>query len=220
MVLTNSEKAYIAQRMLSSNPANGLSASDFRRKVGVRVADSKTTLADEVTRLMGGLSESEAAKILSTNPYMNVDPANLVLGKSLIDRSETNAALLKVTRRPGNRQAPRVDRELPMEGFLDPSSAEYRSQNPFEDYDGDFYQGNFLPKLKKAKAGKVTKPRTKSEWNKFVQKVSKWPSLSTMGVNKMKALSLLYAEASTGDIREFIQLEFMDPADMRKRLDL
>ena len=243
MSLTGGEKAYIAMRMLSSNPANGLSPADYRRKVGVRTADSKSTLADEVTRLMGGLSETEAARILATAPYLNVDPANLVLGKNLIDHSEMNSQLLKRKNKFGNMQEPRIDRELPglKEAFLDPNSRQYQEQFPFDDpipqipqnhdfggdgeYDDGFYQGSELPRQRKAvrvnKAGKVIKPRSKSEWNKFVQKVSKWQSLSTMGLQKMKALSLLYAEANTcGDLKQFVKLEFIEPAEMKRRLKL
>ena len=140
-------------------------------------------------------------------------------------------------------QAPRVDRELPdfKPVLVEPGTSEYRDQFPFEDdedvYDDGFYRGNELPsshtqnrdfekdlKSRKVvrvnKAGKTIKPRSKSEWNKFVQKVSKWQSLSTMGTQKMKALSILYAEAQGSDLKQFVKLEFISPAEMKHRLEL
>ncbi len=210
MVLTNEEKAYIAQRMLSSNPANGLSAKDFRRKVGI-ITDSKQMLAKEVSRLMAGLSDAESERILSTNPYLAVDPSNLALNKNMIDYSSTNAALLRRKKYPANEQAPRTDREIPhMEAFM--------IQDEEPESSGDYYRGSPLPDLKAAGAAKKT--RAKSEWNKFVQKVSKWPSLSTMGSNKMRALSLLYKEASQSDLKKFAKLEHISPEEMKRHLNI
>ena len=205
MSLTPKEKAYIMQRMLATNPANGLSAEHFRRSVGVnmKLGNSKDKLADAVSRLMGGLSDDEANRIMATTPFLQVDPANLQLGREMIDHSGTNHALTAkqsfgVAR---NDQPPRKDRAV----IVPDGSIE-------EDvYDDDFFKGRAMPSAKKvAEVNGGAKPKRKnapSEWNRFMSKVSKWSSMKKMGAKKTKAISLLYKQAKTHGPDSIVEFE-------------
>ena len=213
-------KKSITEKAISSDPARGPSADHYRRKVGVvlppQLRDSRQTLADEVNKILGGLSQEEADSILQTNPYLNVPPANLSSGKAVVDVSEANAQLLKY--------AEKKARKVPIETKVEESS---ESTSPTDQYDSDgFYKGSaapgvFVPKSKKVKGGKakpdkVAKPkqtRTPSEWNRFVKKVSKWNSLSQFGTDKMPAISILYKMA-TRDIESIIGLENLSHEEM------
>ena len=197
MVLSLEDKLFITEKALSADPARGLSAEHYRRKVGVvlpqTIRDSKVTLAEEVNRILGGLSQEEADSILQTNPYLNVSPANLSGDRPIIDISETNAQLLKM--------AAKKVRKTPIPSKVESST---ESTSPTDHYDADgFYKGIdppgiFVPKSKKVKGGKAKpagKPkqvRRESDWNRFVKTVSKWNSLSQFGSDKMPAISILY----------------------------
>jgi hypothetical protein len=221
MSLTQDDKVFIMQKMLSNNPANGLSAEHFRRKVGVnmKLGNSKEQLAEAVARIMGGLSDAEANRIMATTPYLAVDPANLQIGRELIDHSGTNHALnakrnLGVAR---NDQAPRKGRQ----DIIPDGSIE-------EDiYDDNFFRGKAMPSAKRvieANGGRQ-KPKRKnkpSEWNMFVSKLSKWPSMKNLGSDKLKAISILYKLAKRDgpeSILEFENANFKSFKQFKKELE-
>ena len=191
--MTPDEKAFIITKQLSSSPANGLSANHYRKKVGLELDQysSKERLGHEIQRLLGGLSDSEAATILSTQPYLQMDPSKLVPGRRAIDHSAANIEMLKLSTkqayqgRLANMQAPRTDRiELIPDGTIEPDEVELKfvKQEELPTYDD----------ITNAMGGQVKPKRKPSEWNIFVSVHSKWPCVKNLSDNKPAAVSILY----------------------------
>lgn len=222
-LMTPEEKAFIITKQLGSNPANGLSAKHYRQKYGLNLdtLGSKKTLQLELNRMMGGISEADANKILATNPYLQADPANIKLGKPIIDNSATNRQLMELTAKKvkngaiPNMQPVRKRKDITPSGKI-----------PIEQFDGEYWKSDELPTyedINNAMGGKLRvertkpkKPRKKSQWNLFVSKVSKWPSLQNLGGSRLTAVSMLYKagnEHGIGEFDEFKKKPFVDFKD-------
>ena len=101
MSFSSDDKAYITARMLSADPAHGMSSEHYRALVGVTksidpkniTGGSKKQLKKRMKKMIGGLSEEESRKILSTTSYAQLDPQGLVLGNNIVDYSNSNSLL-------------------------------------------------------------------------------------------------------------------------------
>ena len=212
-VLSLDEKTYIMGKMLRSNPASGLSAADLRSRgiptkivpistVNQNNSELKNVLGGYVERLIGGLSESEAEKIMSTVPYLQTTPNGLLLGNNVIDRSVMNSKLLKERSRKNrlgvnsNAQVPNYEGyEIQSDDFDEP-----------EHYDDGYYVGRSLPKYDKLFPKKGGSVKKLSEWNLFCKKVGKCNAVKNLGSSKIKALSILYKMAKQNGIDSIMDI--------------
>jgi hypothetical protein len=184
MSLTVDDKAYIIGRMLSTNPASGLSTKDYREKIGVMSDPSdlsitkylhenqsggsndtshRSALQRKVKQLFGGLSEDEAAKIMATTGEQ-IDPRTLVLGVPLIDHSSTNAQLQELARKraklgvPSTSAMPTFDRPYPDIG-VNPVQSEPLNLLDMEEFSRDPDGLSICSKSQRLEAAGVSKTR-------------------------------------------------------------
>ena len=213
MSISLEDKAYITKRALGLNGASkGLSADHFRQKIGIKKGFNKHKLSVELERIMGGLSDEDADRIMMTNPSLLVPPQNLELGSTLIDYSSSNNELMKLARGKQGRMPHQVDPRVDREFIYNPEGA----TEPVLGTDGEFVREREFPDLKSG--GKVKKPRKPSEWNMFVKHVSKWEGMKGFGGDKMSTISRLYQLARQDGTEILTRLETMSHEDIKEIL--
>jgi hypothetical protein len=213
----SSSKAYLIGRMLSQDPANGLSSSEYRRKIGVmsqpQDLSQKARLKLYMKSVMGGLSEAESQRIIDTNPYLQVSPDSLQLGHRVIDFSNTERQVQEVSRFKsrkgvnGNAQMPDFDREYPF--TIDKLEEFSNSSLGIQAGESEKRKTKRVVSKEEAERRASTGKQAITVWQQFYAKTSRWPVFDNMEGKKKKAVSLLYKHAKENGVSSIIKFQNM-----------